>query len=161
MFSDFVYAICQAQLCLYSLFEYDVLMRIWLHSRRGEELCSRQEHIFNVRSHTHTQASRLSSAAIPRCSAAQLEVSKLGQGLLRQSVSSTYTTHAHGDTHSTLAFGVLELFMKEQDKKLQMRLCRPALKHIDFSLQEDDAPLNLCHYILFEIKRTGKVLCTK
>lgn len=70
-------------------------------------------------------------------------------------------THAHGDTHSTLAFGVLELFMKEQDKKLQMRLCRPALKHIDFSLQEDDAPLNLCHYILFEIKRIGKVLSTK
>lgn len=39
LFSDFVYAICQAQLCLYSLFEYDVLVRIWMHSRRGEELC--------------------------------------------------------------------------------------------------------------------------
>ncbi len=158
LFSDFVYAICQAQLCLYSLFEYDVLVRIWLHSKRGEELCSRQEHIFNVRSHTHIH--RPLDFHLQRYRDARQHSWRSlswGKGSSdRAFPPHIQHTHAYGDTHSTLAIGVLELFMKEQDKKLQMRLCRPVLKHMDFSQQEDDALLNLCHCIHFEIKWIGR-----
>ncbi len=73
-----------------------------------------------------------------------------------------YNTHTHTETRTAhLLSAYLNYSWRKQDKKLQMRLCRPALKHMDFSQQEDDALLNLCHCIHFEIKWIEKVLCTK
>lgn len=104
-----------------------------------EELSSRQECICNVRSHTHTNthtlASRLSSVAIQRCSAAQLEVSKLGQGLLRRSVSSTHTTHTQAQRHAYhTCYRRTWIIHGRIGQEATNEVMQTCLKHMDFSL---------------------------